>query len=176
MEKQATKILTLPLRAALVILLYGALFKVMHWPYAQTLMLYGSIAILILYSIRFLFKKEKQRLDFIKLGLVLIWVFSYIINVFHLLNMPYVLEIVLLGLFVWWFIEEGLTYFIRRKLVDNGFIKFFYYGLSITSLALIIIGSLFKVQHWPYGSIMFTFGILLLSFMLVVDYFVIKRS
>ena len=78
MEKQATKILTLPLRVALVILLYGALFKVMHWPYANILMLIGGVSIGLLYTIRFLNKEDKSKLDYVKIAIVLIWVFSYI--------------------------------------------------------------------------------------------------
>ena len=176
MEKPVHKILTIPLRIALVILLYGSLFKFMRWPYAQTLMLFGNIAILILYSIRFLFIKDKLKLDYIKLSLVLVWVFSYIVSAFHLFNMPYVFEIVLLILFVWWFIEEGLTYFTRRKLVDSRFVKFLYYLLLITSLTLVIVGALFKIQHWPYGAILFTFGVLMLSLVLILDLFVIKSN
>ncbi len=148
----------------------------MHWPYAQQLVLIGSIAITILYLIRFIYKKEKATLDYVKLGLVVLWTFSYSVKTFHVLQIPYILELLLLILFVWWFIEEGLTYFTRRKLKDNGFIKFFYYGFSIMAVALIIIGALFKIQHWPFGALILTIGFLLLSIMLIVDYFVIKKS
>jgi len=171
-----TKILTFPIRIALIILVYGVLFKVMHWLYAKQLILLGSGLIVLLYSLRFLYKKEKQTLDYVKLGLVLVWVFNYCIKGLHLFNIPYVLDLVLLILFVWWLITEGFTYFIRRKLKNSGVLKLFYYGFSITSLALIIIGVLFKIQHWPYGSLIFTFGSLLLSMMLIVDYFAIQKQ
>jgi hypothetical protein len=176
LEKSGHNMFTFPLRVALVVFLYGVLFKLMYWPYAQTLMLYSSVVIVILYSIRFLFKTEKDHLDYIKLGLVVIWVFNYIVNVFHLFNLPYIFEIILLVLFVWWFINEGFSYFTRRKLMDNSLAKFFYYGLSITSLTLIISGVLFKIQHWPYGSLMFALGVLFLSFVLILDLFVVKKQ
>lgn len=175
LQKSRPKKLTLPLRFALIILIYGALFKIMHWPYAQTLMLFGSLFILILYTIRFVLKTEKAQLDYVKLALVVVWVIGYVLQVLHILNVPYIFNAILLALFGWWFIEEGLNYFTKRKLKDNGILKFFYYGFSICSLTLIIIGALFKIQHWPYGALMFTCGILLLSLMLIVDYFAIKR-
>ena len=176
MEKSEHNTLTLLLRVALIILLYGVLFKFMRWSFAQTLMLYGSIAVVLLYSLRFLFKKEKVQLDYIKLGVVVFWVFNYIVNVFHLFNLPYIFEIILLVLFVWWFINEGLSYFTRRKLMDNSFVKFLYYMLSIASLTLITVGVLFKIQHWPDGPLMFTLGVLILSFVLILDLFVVKKQ
>ena len=176
MEKSSKKILTFPLRLALIILLYGGLFKVMHWPYAQTLMLIGSTSIVVLYSIRFIYKKEKVRLDYVKLGLVLLWTTNYYLKAFHILNVPYIFEIVLLALFIWWFSEEGLTYFSRRKLKGKQLLKAMYYLFLGTSIACIVLGITFKIQHWPFGNILFTFGVLLSSIMLIVDYFVIKKQ
>lgn len=175
MQPPRTKKLTIPLRLALIVLIYGALFKVMHWPYAQTLMLYGSLFILILYTIRFLLKTEKVQLDYIKLVLVLVWMIGYFIKVFHIFNMPYVFEIFFLALFAWWFIEEGISYFTRRKLKDNRWLKYLYYSFSIITIALLVFGVLFKIQHWPYGSILVTCGALLLSLMIIIDYFAIKK-
>ncbi|WP_460220397.1 GldL-related protein [Psychroserpens sp. MEBiC05023] len=175
MKNIPSKTLTLPLRLALIILIYGALFKVMHWPYANTLMLYGSVAIAVFYTIRFLNKKEKIRLDYIKLGLVLLWVFNYLTTIFHLFKLPYILEIILLIVFVWWLVEEGVSYFTNRELKSHKVIKFIYYTFLMISVFLIISGVLFKVMHWPYGNIMLTLGILLFSIFLIVDYFAIKK-
>jgi hypothetical protein len=50
------KILTFSLRIALIILIIGALFKIMHWPYANRLMLIGGVSIFS-YNSRLLFDR-----------------------------------------------------------------------------------------------------------------------
>jgi len=168
--------LTFPLRVAVVILIIGALFKVMHWPYSQKLMFIGGIAIGVLYVLRFLYKKSKQRLDYIKLAIVLLWVLSYLVKAFHLYNIPYIIEICILVLFIWWLIEDGFNYFKRRKFKKRGLVKIVYYLLFGFASAGIIFGSLFKIQHWPYGSELFVLGTLTICALLIIDYFVIERA
>ncbi len=175
MQNPTKKILTFPLRIVLILVIYSVLFKIMHWPYANQLLLIGSVLLMLLYSIRFLYKTEKTRIDIVKLGLVLVWTVNLVLKTYHIAFIAYALELILLILFVWWFIEDGLNYFTSRQLINNGFVKFFYYGFCIVAITLIIFGALFKIQHWPYGSLILTFGFLLLSIMLIVDYFVIKR-
>ncbi|WP_323787469.1 GldL-related protein [Psychroserpens sp.] len=176
MKKSSTKILTLPLRFALITLIFGALFKIMHWPYSNLLMSIGSCAILILYTIRFIYKKEKVRIDYIKLGLVVLWVISYVNQALHLFNLSYYFEIVLMILFIWWLIEEGLSYFGNRILKENKTTKFLYYALIIITICCLGFGTLFKIQHWPYGALLFTLGILFLCLTLIVDYVVVTRT
>ncbi|WP_299121296.1 hypothetical protein [uncultured Winogradskyella sp.] len=170
------KILTLPLRLALVILIIGALFKVMHWPYSKELMFFSGISIGLMYIIRFLNKKSKITLDYVKLGLVTLWVISYLINVFHLYSIPYVIEICLIVLFIWWFAEEGIFYFKNRKFKKKGLVKVIYYTLLLIGLTAFLFGLLFKIQHWPYGSLLFVLGTLMLCIILILDYLVIKKS
>lgn len=175
MKDHQIKILTLPIRVALVILLFGVLFKVMHWPYATELMFNGGILLGVLYTIRFMYKTNKKQLDYVKLAFVLLWLFNYLVQDFHFFNLPLVLEICPLILFLWWFINEGLTYFNNRKFKIKGFVRVIYYVLiGMTSFALFF-GLLFKIQHWPYGSELFVSGIVLLNTILIVDYFLFKR-
>ena len=176
MQNTTTKILTLPLRLAIIIIIFGALSKTMHWPFSIQLMSVGSCAILILYVIRFIYKKEKVRLDYIKLGLVVLWVFSYSNQALHLFNLPLFFEIVLFILFVWWLVEEGLFFFSKRKLKENKGIKSVYYVLIIITIIGLIFGTLFKIQHWPYGALLFIFGMLSLCLTLIVDYFVVEKT
>ncbi|MUU79095.1 GldL-related protein [Winogradskyella endarachnes] len=170
------KVLTFPLRLSLIILIFGALFKIMHWPYVTQLMLIGGVLIGILYSIRFIKKVYKSKLDYIKLSLVLIWVFSYLVKVFHLFNMPYVFEILLVTLFIYWFFVEGIYYFKNRKYRSNKLIKGIYYVFIVVTFVTLSCGIIFKIQHWPYGAILFTLGILQLCMLLILDYFLIDRS
>ncbi|WP_371286029.1 GldL-related protein [Winogradskyella forsetii] len=53
------KIFNFPLCIAIIVLIFGMLFKVMHWPFASILMLIGGISIGSLYVIRFISKKNK---------------------------------------------------------------------------------------------------------------------
>lgn len=175
MKHQDTKILTLPIRIALVILIFGALFKVMHWSYAKELMFLGGISVGVLYSIRFLYTKYKTVLDYVKFAFVLLWLISYLVDVFHLFSIPYLFEACLVILFVWWFTKEGVFYFRNRKFKKNKFFKTLYYVLVGLTLFLLFFGIIFKIQHWPYGSLLFVVSILLLNILIIVDYFVVER-
>jgi len=168
------RIVTFLLRIALVLLIIGALFKIMHWPHYKELMFVGGISIALLYTIRFLSKTDKSRLDFVKLGLVLLWSLGYLIKVFHLYNLPYLIEIITMILFFWWIIEEGFYYFKRRKFKKKGWLKIIYFILVGFVALSLFAGALFKIQHWPYGSFIFTIGIFLFCFILVFDYFVME--
>lgn len=170
------KILTFPLRLSVITLNFGALFKIMHWPYGIQLMLIGGVSIGILYTIRVIKKVNKSKLDYVKLSLILIWVFSYLIKAFHLFIIPYVFEILLVILFIYWFFVEGIDYFKNRKFRKNAFLKALYFLLIAMTIFALFFGMLFKILHWPYGSLLFTIGVLLLSILLIFDYFLIDRS
>lgn len=170
------KILTFPLRVSLIVLIFGALFKIMHWPYANILMLIGSSLIALLYSIRFIVKKNKECLDYIKVVMILLWIITYINSALHVFNLLYVFELVLLILFIYWFIVEGGYYFKNRNYKKNAFFKAFYFLLISVTIFALFFGILFKIQHWPYGAFLFTIGILLMSILLIYDYFLIDRN
>lgn len=168
------KILTLPIRLALIVLIIGALFKVMHWPYSKELMLIGGGLVSTLYTIRFLFKKQKNRMDYVKIAFVLLWLSSYLINVFHIYSLPYVFNILIVGLFIWWFIEEGLNYFKNRKHKVGGAFRIIYYLFCYLTFIAMFLGILIKILHWPYGSLVFTIGVLSLCLLIIIDYFVVE--
>jgi hypothetical protein len=170
------KILTLPLRLALILLIIGALFKIMHWPYSSILMFIAGVSLTVLYTIRFLNKKTKSRLDYIKLALVLLWLISYFLKVFHLFKHRYILDIGVAILFIYWFLNDNPNYLMKRKFKKKGVVKVIYQILKVFTILSLIFGVLFKIQHWPYGSILFTQGILFLCILLILDYFIKERS
>lgn len=139
-------------------------------------MLYGSISIAVLYSIRFFYKNNKNIFDYVKLVIVLLWVLRYFVQVFHLFNFPYILEIALLLLFLWWFISDGVNYFGNRKYKIKGVYKVLYFTLVAFCLVTLLCGVLLKIQHWPYSELIFTIGILLLIILIIADYFVVNRQ
>ncbi|WP_407557115.1 GldL-related protein [Winogradskyella sp. 4-2091] len=171
-----SKILTFPLRLAVIVLIFGALFKIMHWPYAAQLMLISGVSMGLLYSIRFIKKADKSRLDYIKLSLILLWVFSYLVKAFRIFYLPYVFEFLLAILFIYWFSIEGIDYLKNRKYRKNSFLKALYFLLIALTIFALFFGILFKIQHWPYGSLLFTIGVLLLSILLLFDYLIIDRK
>ncbi len=173
METSRKKVLTLPLRLALSAAIFGILFKFQHWPYGNEIVLITSSIIAILYSIRFVLKKEKVVLDYIKLALILCWAFNYINSTFHFINVNTIFNYILLILFGFWFINEGTTYFSKnRKLKDIKDLKTGYYVAWIITIIPLMFGILFKIMHWPYGALLSTLGFLFLSIMILVDYFV----
>ncbi len=60
-----------PLVGAIGITAIGALWKIMHWPFANQMLIAGLGSFCALYLAVFILKKGKGRLDFIKL----LWVF-----------------------------------------------------------------------------------------------------
>ncbi|MGJ8548418.1 GldL-related protein [Winogradskyella wichelsiae] len=90
--------------------------------------------------------------------------------------MPYLFEILLLILFIYWFIIEGPVYIKNRKFTKNRFLKVCYKILIALTAFMVFFGLLFKIQHWPYGSLLFVLGILSLNILLFLDYFLIDRS
>lgn len=162
---------TLLLRICISILLLGNLFKIMIWPNAYQLMTIAIIGILILYPIRFFFKQEKETMDYIKVIMIVIWCLNFLFG----FNQVFGLGALLL-LFGWWLLTESASYFSNNQLILSNIAKKIYYALIVISIGSIGFGSIFKVQHWPYGNILFTLGVVLASILLIVDYFVRSKK
>lgn len=64
------------IRFCMGLILLGAMFKIMHWPGANLILLLSMFGVAITYGIWFLRKKQKGRLDFLKL----VWVLSAFIG------------------------------------------------------------------------------------------------
>lgn len=65
------------------LLIFGAMFKVMHWPGASIILIISLIGIPLIYTIHFLKKTIKNILDFLKLA----WVLTpYIAVLFVIMN------------------------------------------------------------------------------------------
>ncbi|WP_397364161.1 hypothetical protein [Olleya sp. R77988] len=163
---------SLLLRVCVSVVLIGALFKIMHWPYSSPLIITPIIGILIVYPIRFFLKSKKDSMDYIKLAMVILWCLIYGIRVFHLYSPPIVFNIILALLFGWWFINQGTDYITIRKLKTNKTVQFMYYLVVVFSIACVFLGAIFKIQHWPYSNILMTLGIISTSILIIIDYFV----
>ena len=67
----------------IIIFMVGLHFKILHWPYGNTILVFSILFIFITYGVRFLNKKQKNLLDFTKFlwilpaGAALIFRFSH---------------------------------------------------------------------------------------------------
>ena len=166
-----SKKISLPLRICLSILLLGTLFKIMHWPNAYQIITIAITGILILYPIRFFFKKEKETMDYIKVIMIILWCLNYLLGFNQVFGFS-----VLIILFGWWLLTESTNYFNNNQLTLSNSAQNVYYGFIIISIGSIAFGTIFKVLHWPYGNLLFMLGVLLASILLIVDYFVRRKT
>jgi len=171
-KNNSLKVIGFFIRLLLALFIIGILFKIMHWPFANILILASSLGIIILYPIRFYLNNNKETLNYVKLFLVPLWFVLYVSKTLHLINTPRILNIILLVLFGWWFVLEGTSYFKDKPLKNNRFTKALYYIFLLSTISLVIIGFLFKLQHWPYGALILTIGMLSASILVIVDYLV----
>ena len=160
------------LRLSISVAIIGILFKIQHWMYAGPILIIGCLGIGVFYSLRFFQKEEKDLLDYFRLAMIILFLFHYVIRVFHL---PY--GIVFRSLFQLSFLLFLILYirdifFVKPELKANsnkeGRAKakneaFTYLLYGIASIG-IVMGSLFKILHWAFGfingDILLTIGLL----------------
>ena len=167
------KRLTLPLRVALAAVVAGLLFKVQHWPMTMELVLAGAAAIVLLYPFRYAAKPEKAFLDHVKLGLALLWPASV---VFLQMHWPYAKIIGLsasaFGLV--WIIRSGIAEFWtdeRRSTPSGWSVALFALGLVLAS-----VGTVFRIQHWPFASALLIAGLACCGAWAVVEFLLPKKQ
>lgn len=148
----------------------------MQWPYGLDLMLIGSLLLAFMYGIRFALKRKKLNLDYIKLSIVAVWTLRIVTLVFIGSKFISVFNVLLIGLGIWWFFEEGIDFYSNRKLKLNGTLKVIYYILIALSVLMCVVGILLRILHWPYGALIFTLGVLSVSLFMIIDLFVVKRT
>ena len=166
------KILKMPLRIAIAALLFGMLAKILEWPYAKEVMLFGFSAIGILYIFRFLKKKERQFIDYTKLVLIVFWATN---GIFRVLDFPYTLffQIITAIAFVTWFIMEGTAYFLDEdRRAKNSIGQILWNCLLVVGTLGVIAGTILKVLDWGYAIHLLSLGITLIGAYVLKDVFV----
>lgn len=166
------KILKLPLRISLAVLLSGLLAKMLEWPYASKILLVAFAALGVLYSIRFFSKTEKGFIDYIKLVLVSFW---SLYGVFTILNFPYTLFFLTMTsiAFVLWFVMEGTAYFLDQdRRAKNSLYQILWNCALVLGTLGVISGSLLKILHWDYALHILSLGITLIAAYILKDVFV----
>jgi hypothetical protein len=166
------KILKLPLRISLAILLSGILAKMLEWPYATKIILSGFATLGLLYVIRFISKSEKKILDYIKLVLVSFW---SLYGIFTVMNFPFTLFFLTMTAiaFVLWFIMEGTAYFLDENRRSKNSTYHILWNCALVLGALgVISGSLLKILNWDYSLHLLSLGITMIAAYILKDVFV----
>ena len=166
------KILTYPIKIALSIFLIGSLFKVMHWPGAKMQIIVGAGLVAILYTIRFLAKKEKDAIDLVKFIWIVAAAYFYVASVFHWPSLNYGIYIIdIMG--IYWLYEEWGN-IVKPSWNQN--IKNHYTGIITIAFLSIFGGYSFKIMHWPYANLMIIIGYVGLVILLLTGDFILKTS
>lgn len=166
------KILKLPLRISIAVLLFGMLAKILEWSYAKEIMLLGFSAIGILYAFRFLKKSEKQFIDYTKLLLISFWATN---GIFRILDFPYTLffQIITGIAFITWFIMEGTAYFLDEdRRAKNSIGQILWNCLLVVGTLGVIAGTILKVLDWDYAIHLLSLGITIIGAYVLKDTFV----
>jgi hypothetical protein len=166
------KILKLPLRISIAVLLFAMLAKILEWPYAKEVMLIGFSAIATLYVVRFLKKNQKQFIDYTKLVLIVFWATN---GIFRVLDFPYTLffQIITAIAFVTWFIMEGTAYFLDEdRRAKNSIGQILWNCLLVIGTLGVIGGTILKVLEWEYAIHLLSLGITLIGAYVLKDVFV----
>jgi len=166
------KILKLPIRVSLAMVLFGMLAKLLEWSYANEIMLVGFITLATLYTLRFTRKKQKDFLSITKLVLVLSWSINGISQVLDLPLTLFTLTLTAVS-FVIWFVMEGTAYFMdddRRS--KNTIGQILWNGTLIVGSLVVITGAITQILDWDYSIHLLSLGITLIGAYVLKDVFV----
>lgn len=147
----------------------GILFKIMHWPGAKLILSSVLILLPIVYSIRFYFKDKKLFSDYLKLVLVIIGSFAYLLH--KILHWPfgkelYILTLALLCVFL---LFQVYRYLFKNE-TEQSPIWNTKTAFSIPGV-IVFIGVLFKIMHWPGASILLIVGLAGFALLFTKDLF-----
>lgn len=159
-------------RIFLAILIVGLLSKTIHWPYDSIQIIVGSIGLLLLYSLRTVLKEKRNIVDWVKL--IFLSFFS-IRAIFITQHLP-IPKVVL------WTISTIQFLALIYLLFNEAFILFpqsrkrkWSFPLTGIISAVILIGAMYKIMHWPGATVLLTIGGFLTAIWIVVDPFLIKK-
>lgn len=160
------------IRLSFAIIIIGILFKIMHWPYSQALLTLGVGIIVILYPVRFYFKKEKKLIDYIKLLLLIIFPLVWYLRLFHL-PFPYFFSPISAILFISWIVLE-LYQIYKGENTKNSF-SVFPFDIQTLIIGIILLGAFFNLWHYPQANYVLIVGVLFLFAYFIIDTFKQKK-
>lgn len=166
------KVLKIPIRIGIAILLLGILLKIQQLtPYANEIIVASVGLIAVCYTIRFWRKDQKLFLDYVKLILVDVWCINVVFSVWHL-PYDYVFESITFISFLIWAVLEGTAYFAKEnEETDISMNQILWNGLVVLGSLSIIGGIMFKILHIGYSDILLGIGLLLIGAYIFRDAF-----
>ncbi len=161
----SSRILTIPLRISLGLLLVAFVFKLMHWQGGNHLFISSLVLLFVLYPIRFFAKKPKRLSDHLKLYVVLTWVVSTCLITQH---MPYGMEtrLIFAAFMLLWILVEAYEIFIL-KMEKTFFNRPWWWTTAAILIFLGIGNSIFATN--PFSNLYLITGLAILCGGLLVD-------
>lgn len=151
-------------------IILGALFRIQHWPGAFQLLLIGFLGLLVFSILNTIIKgnfKSSVMITGLFLPLFALNGLMRILNV----SLSYWGTLALLGLGLAWVIFFIIRLLQQAKSRSELIMSVVY----IISVLLIIIGSLFKIMHYPKASALLISGLFIGGISLVYDSFQMKK-
>ena len=151
---------------SIALIMIGALCRIQHWPYGKEMFITGFGMLLIGFFVRFLGKKEKDLGAYLEIISVILFVVH---SVMSALKLPYN-SIVRSAFFVC--VIVYLVKYSLSKWKDRAEEKFtFSRFLFILGAFTIILGAIFKIQHWPGSTVLLSVGLCFGVFYIVLQLF-----
>ncbi len=164
---------------ALALMAFGALFKIMHWPYAGLMLVISFAFVLFAFFpalLYVIYRDVNERKEAILYVVGFISGSMFIAGIlFKMMYWPFANFLFFPGLALITYLLIPLIILMRfNKLKVNK--KVFLTGLI--SLMIILTGLIFKIQHWPFALIFFDLGaiLLILVFMPMFYIYEVKNS
>jgi hypothetical protein len=133
-------------------LVLGTLFKLEHWPYANQLFLLSWLLTLLALLMRLITQGFQPPVDIARDTFHFGVVSLIVMRVFHLPGKGYALGLMVLGgLAVLW--HE------RRSYLPGANERWYRPWLFTSALVLVVVGVLFRIQHWPHSSLLLVAGL-----------------
>jgi len=157
--KQLT-ILRACIRIGIAIVIVGVLFSILHYPAWYEIVIVGSSMIFIAYPILFFKRSDYTPLSIVKLALVESFLLRLVLRLGHLPGGEF-FHYAFLVLLVVFLVMGGSKDFVQKGPKENlNFIQRNVHYFLFILIVIVVIGSLFKIMHWPGANELLTVGFL----------------
>ena len=175
-KEKSNRFLSLSIALALI----AILFKIMHWPYAEILLVTAVGGIAIFFIIGFYQKPIKNWLDYAKLFLLISFLLHYLFRVLHL-NYGYIFSYIFRMVLIFFIVAYIKDVFFSNdnssKLEEQpptSKKKIINIVLYSTAVICIIIGAQFKILHWQFGflngNLLLTVGLIATALSIILGF------
>lgn len=146
---------------SIAVLFFGFLCKIMHWPFAGLLIISAISILIVLSAIKFWFKPDKQKVDYLKAILIFFWAVNGMIYMVIDRSLMLPFKALSWGSFIAWLLVLGYQFIFENDEKKFGQSKKTRYTNVIFNVGAvtIVLGAIMKIFHWPGAGIMLVVGI-----------------